>query len=91
MAEENLFRYESVKSKSMAARDAFGVVVRTIGLLIVIFGVYTVLYLVADLAGLISGSHSRLSLLVFSAMYLAAGMALIRGEWVVNVAYGRGE
>ena len=36
--------YASVAAGPMLARDAFGVVVRTIGLLLVLWGCYSVMY-----------------------------------------------
>lgn len=76
--------------RGLTARDLFGVVVRTFGLVMMLWGLYTLTYLInvravnAPTAGQPEGSF-----LITAAFCLLGGVALLRGEWLVRFAYGR--
>lgn len=73
----------------LTARSLFGVVVRTIGLIMILWGLYTLTYLInvravnAPTAGQPVGSF-----LITAVFGLVVGLALLRGEWLVRFAYG---
>jgi hypothetical protein len=89
MSSENTIEYASVSPKSLHAKDIFGIIVRTIGLLVVLYGLYTVWYGVAAMVGLLNGIHSVAIYIIFGVFYVAFGLFLMRGNWVTNFAYGR--
>ena len=72
----------------LTARGLFGVVVRTVGLIMVLWGLYTLTYLInvrtvnAPAAGQPVGSF-----LITAAFWLVGGSALLQGEWLVRFAY----
>ncbi|HUR53050.1 MAG TPA: hypothetical protein VMZ71_02885 [Gemmataceae bacterium] len=81
--------YATPHERRPRPRDIFGVVVRTFGLAMVLWGMYTLAYLVnalavkAPMAGQPVGSF-----LFTAAFWMTGGLALLRGEWVVRFAYG---
>ena len=79
---------EPYDATSVGARDLFGVVVRTAGLGITFWGVYTVFYLLmAVTTNTPLDGQTRGSMVLFAGFLLVAGFALLRGEWVVRFAY----
>jgi hypothetical protein len=87
---EPVIPYETPHDRhGLTARDLFSVVVRTIGLVMVLWGLYTLTYLLnvravnAPTAGQPVGSF-----LITAAFWLVGGLALLRGEWLVRFAYG---
>ena len=85
---EPVLPYEPPKHPS-AGRQAFGVIVRTVGLLIPLYGIYTAFYGFSELAASLTGHYTPHVYFIFGALYLVVGAALIRGEWLVRFAYGR--
>jgi hypothetical protein len=81
--------YETDQKRGLAARGLFGVIVRTLGLLMILWAFYTLAYFVnvrvfsAPTAGQPLGGF-----LLLAVFWLIAGLALLRGEWVVTMAYG---
>jgi hypothetical protein len=82
--------YATPERRGLTARDLFGVVVRTFGVVMVLWGLYTLTYLV-NVRALYApaGGQPMGSFLVTAAFWLVAGLALLRGEWLVRFAYGR--
>lgn len=80
--------YEPAKT-SPSGREAFGVVVRTVGLLISVYGAYVLLYLVLGLIVPLAVRHDRQTQLIYGLVCFGWGLTLIRGEWLVRLAYGR--
>lgn len=70
------------------ARHLFGLIVRTAGLAITLWGFYTVVYLAIHVAVNEPIYESRASMFMFAVFLLLAGFALLRGEWLVRFAYG---
>jgi hypothetical protein len=65
------------------------VIVRTLGLLLIAWGAYCLVYLLnVGLTGAPSGGQPVASFVVVSGVFLAVGVLLLRGEWVVRFAYG---
>lgn len=72
----------------IGARDLFGVVVRTAGLVVTFWGVYTLIYLLSAVAADAPlDGETPLSLFLFAIFLFGSGVALLRGEWVVQYAY----
>ena len=87
---EPVIPYETPHDRrALTARDLFGVVVRTFGLVMVLWGLYTFTYLInvravsAPTAGQPVGSF-----LITGLFWLVGGLALLRGEWLVRFSYG---
>jgi hypothetical protein len=86
---EPVIPYATPHRRGLTARELFGVVVRTLGLLMVLWGLYTLIYLInvravnAPSAGYPTGSF-----LITSTFWLVGGIVLLRGEWLVRFAYG---
>ncbi len=73
-------------------RQAFGVIVRTTGLLLVVYSTPSLLTAALGLAGLpYEGSLPIENYAAEGAVYLALGTLLLRGGWLVRFAYGREE
>jgi hypothetical protein len=78
----------SHERQGLTARSLFGVVVRTLGLVMILWGLYTLTYLInvravnAPTAGQPVGSF-----LITAVFCLVSGLALLRGEWLVRFAY----
>lgn len=82
--------YATPTRHGVTARDLFGVIVRVFGLLITVWGLYTVMYAgLMQMATLPSGGTSVGDFLVFGGLLTGAGISLVRGEWLVRFAYGR--
>ena len=71
-------------------RAIFGVVVRSIGLIVAVYGfyclVYACLYAFEAVRGVGPGGYG---FAIIGATFLAAGVTLIKGEWLVRFAYDR--
>ena len=80
--------YATVERRGITARDLFGVVVRTIGLLLLMWGAYSILYVGLMSLGMLNGGYSRANLISWGIMLVVVGAAFLRGEWVVWLAYG---
>jgi hypothetical protein len=75
--------------RALTARDLFGVIVRTFGLVMVLWGLYTLTYLVnVQAVNAPTRGQPVGSFLITSAFWLVVGFALLRGEWLVRFAYG---
>ena len=71
--------------------QVFGVVVRVLGLTMVLWGLYTLTYLVDGIGIGVSTRSAAQALggfLVTEIFWLVGGLALLRGEWLVRFAYG---
>jgi len=70
----------------MAARDLFGVVVHSIGLLVFLVGASALFF---GLTAMIFSGPGGVGFLLYSLPYLAVGAALfVKAEWLVCLAYG---
>jgi hypothetical protein len=77
--------------RGLTARDLFGVVVRTMGVVMVLWGLYTLAYVINVRAvNAPTEGQPVESFLITAAFWLVAGTALLRGEWLVRLAYGGG-
>jgi len=77
--------------RGYVAREVFGVVVRVLGLTMVLWGLYTLTYLVDGIGIGVSTRSAAQALggfLVTEIFWLVGGLALLRGEWLVRFAYG---
>jgi hypothetical protein len=82
--------YETPSKPGLKDRDLFGVIVRTFGLGMTIWGGYTATWLAhASVAKTSLGTHPPADYLIYAAFLLIVGVALLKGEWVVRFAYGR--
>lgn len=80
--------YEPPKPRHLG-RQIFGVIVRTVGLVVGIYGIYSVIFAAVSFEVSLSVPYANRTYALFGIIYLALGIALIRGEWVVTFAYGR--
>ena len=86
---EPVIPYETPPDRHfLTARDLFGVVVRTFGLVMVLWGLYTLAYLLNVRAVNAPTGQPLGSFLITAFFWLIGGLALLRGEWVVRFAYG---
>ena len=85
MTHESAIDYESKSSKRNGPKEIFGVVVRTAGLIVAIYGLDMLFYATIML---VSGSFFVMDAIIGVAS-LALGIALIKGNWLANFAYGR--
>ena len=88
MTSENVIEYASKAPKPLTAKDIFGVVVRSIGFLIGLYGVYIVLYFALDTWGLLNRPQSPGAYLIFGFLYVAVGAWLMRTRLIADFAYG---
>jgi hypothetical protein len=81
---------EDSRMASNEHRETFGMVVRVIGLIGVIYGLYTGWYTMAHLFGLQTRyNYPVSSTAAFSLFYLVLGLFILRGaDWIVRFAYG---
>jgi hypothetical protein len=86
---ENTIEYASRAPKPLTSKDIFGVVVRSIGFLIALWGVYTVLYFICDTWGLLNHPQAPGAYLIFGSLYIALGAWLMRTRLIADFAYGR--
>jgi hypothetical protein len=89
---ESVLPYEGpALVRGLTAGEVFGVVVRTFGLIILLWAFYTLVYFVGVLvAQAPTGGQTPGSLLMMAAFLFTAGVALLRGDWLVRLAYGKG-
>jgi hypothetical protein len=73
----------------MQARDLFGVVVRTVGIAMIIYGLYDIFFLVIMAMGMEYESHHSTELVAWAAgFFLLLGVAIIgAAERIVRLAY----
>lgn len=82
---EPILPYATPSSRSFS-REIFGIVVRTTGL---IFALYGVRDLLPALAAIISsGSFRDVPYAAYGCVEVAIGILVLKGEWVVQFAYG---
>ncbi len=86
---EPIIPYATVERRPLSGRDLFGVVVRTIGVLLFLWGLYAAMYATAAGANTPVVGQSLASYWMFTAFAMGAGGALLKGEWLVIFAYGR--
>jgi hypothetical protein len=73
----------------MSGRQLFGVVVRTLGLVVILVGGHRVFYAFASSVLHFKSYYPPHVYLVAGLVYLVAGVALMwRAEWFVGFAYG---
>jgi hypothetical protein len=87
---EPVIPYETPHDRrALTARDLFGVIVRTFGLLMVLWGLYTLTYLInARAVNAPTSGQPVGSFLITATFWLVGGFLLLRGEWLVRFAYG---
>ena len=73
-----------------AGRDLFGVAVRTVGLLLILWGVYAAANAVIweVFGGGRPADQPKEGFVVFAVLWPVLGIALLKGEWLVRLAYG---
>jgi hypothetical protein len=86
---ESTIPYATPEKGAIAGRDVFGVIVRTVGLLLTLWGVYVAVYLgVVQAFNAPTADQPKESLAAFAVLWIVLGIALVRGEWLVRFAYG---
>jgi hypothetical protein len=86
--------YATPQRRATTARDAFGVIVRTIGLALVLWGLYGCLaFLLTRVTPSVIlptflGNYPTVMHAAMAIVFIIAGVALLRGEWLVRFAYG---
>ena len=76
----------------MSGRELFGVIVRTLGALFALWGIYTAAYGVLDLLGFCTptGRGMTATTLVFGGLEMVVGaFMLFGGNLIVRLSYGR--
>lgn len=77
--------------RGMTASEVFGVVVRTFGLILLLWAAYTAVYFVSVVVTEApTNGQPPGSFLITGAYLLVAGVALLRADWLVRLAYGKG-
>jgi hypothetical protein len=80
--------YATIHEPGGVGRQIFGVIVRTFGLILVLWGIYCVSYIaVSSGFQLPASDYSTMTLAVYGVLYLGAGVAMLKGEWIVRFAY----
>ncbi|MEA2824941.1 MAG: hypothetical protein QOF03_1423 [Alphaproteobacteria bacterium] len=74
----------------MRPRDVFGVIVRTVGLVVILYAIILILMAIARFSGLtVATQQTAVVDALFGAIYLFLGCGLIFGaESIVRAAYG---
>jgi hypothetical protein len=72
-------------------RAIFGVIVRTSGLLVALYGFYSLVYALGYALEVVTSTRysGGFAFALFGAVFFAVGVALIKGEWLVRFAYDR--
>ncbi|HXE54279.1 MAG TPA: hypothetical protein VN541_14745 [Tepidisphaeraceae bacterium] len=83
----SILPYEPSKQPPIG-RQVFGVIVRVIGLLVALWGVLALAWAAGETRFALVGHYTPATYLIFGLVYLALGILLIRGEWLVRFAYG---
>ena len=88
---EEVIPYASREVRSNVGREVFGVIVRTVGFLLTLYGVYCAVYfaLLKVVSVPSPPSYPHGWLIVFGVLYVVAGVVLLKGEWIVRLAYGK--
>lgn len=81
--------YASKHFKSIDARDIFGIIVRVSGLFIALVGLYDVVYGIIQSTGFLASQKPTMNVLAFGAVILVCGLAIMKGDWIVNFSYGQ--
>lgn len=82
--------YATETRPALTARELFGVVVRTLGLLLMVWGLYCFAYVVIMQAtSRPSDANAPIAHALFAIFYCSAGIILLKGGWIVHFAYGR--
>jgi hypothetical protein len=71
----------------LSASDIFGVVVRSVGLLVTLSAICMALYWFADFVGIFGPPHLSSQFFLVAVIEFAGGIALLRGNWIVRLAY----
>ena len=78
------------QENSNPLRHVFGVIVRTVGLLLAVYGLYFLLIAVTGKIGLAyEGSVGPETYFVYAVFWIAVGAALLKCGWLLRFAYGR--
>jgi hypothetical protein len=78
------------QQNSTPARQVFGVIVRTVGLLLAVYGLYFLLVAVSAKVGLAyDGSLTPDVYFVYGVFWVGVGAALLKCGWLLRFAYGR--
>jgi hypothetical protein len=73
------------------ASQVFGVIVRTVGLLLAVYGLsFLLLAVIAKIGFAYEGSLPPETYFVYAVFWLGVGAALMKCGWLVRFAYGRG-
>jgi hypothetical protein len=80
--------YATVHRPGGIGREIFGVVVRSFGLLLLLWGLYCLGFAAVSFgAHLVQSEYSNIAFLTFGVLYVGVGLALLKGEWLVRFAY----
>jgi hypothetical protein len=75
-----------------AARQVFGVIVRSTGLVLALYGLYLLLAAVTSKLGMATDlTLPEENYFVYGVFWMLVGASLIKGGWLVRLAYGREE
>ena len=87
---ENVLENASEPPTLLTPKALFGVVVKTIGLCIFIYGCYTITYGICGvILGLYPTLHGIGAYIIWAVIYIGFGIILMRTKWIANLAYGR--
>jgi hypothetical protein len=101
---DEMIRYPipyATQQGGLTARDLFGAAVRTTGLLVFLWGMYCVIWLVSmayvatsdvgpSMVSRMQRSPTPLPMqITITGFYIGAGIALLKGEWIVRFAYDK--
>jgi hypothetical protein len=75
--------------RSSTGRTVFGVIVRTIGLLVTLYGIQLLLVILNLMLGITSKGRLADLHITEGGIALIVGLLLLRGGWLVRLAYGR--
>ena len=81
--------YEPSSNAPSLGRQSFGVVVRTLGLLIALYGIYCQGFSAVETTMTLAARYNPKAHAASGLAFLAFGILLLRGEWIVRFAYGR--
>jgi bacteriorhodopsin len=80
--------YATIHRSGGVGREIFGTIVRTFGLILMLWGIYCIAY-IAAVAGfqIPQTDYSTTTYAVFGILYLGIGIGMLKGEWIVRFAY----
>jgi hypothetical protein len=70
------------------ASQMFGVIVRTVGLLLAVYGLFNLAIAITATIGM-TYEGSPAAFVVYSVFWVGVGTALLRCDWLLRFAYGR--